>query len=287
MSSPEKEQSRKLRSDDSNKVIQNKNLFNFDDINVYLYQNKPMQMGKLEFDSQLYSYFKGDEETPTLKVIRVKKVPRKLPKRRTKVDPLPDSKYTIFHRKMKKEETQMLNEEKIKNLVEVDNLNTNLQLLRQYDWIRHLPSITKVNNIMDYEEMERKRDLTINEIEKLLEKQALWKRKRDKFNIDIKLFHNGERVAAVDEYALSNCERNSSKLKIGKKSLHEEAQLQPTSSPFVIDANVKLDSVDSTTDVNFAGSSNELFGVDLHDIEPPKNGFQLPLGWRRLTGNKK
>lgn len=102
MSSTEKEQSRKLRSDDSNKIILNKNLFNFDDINVYLYQNKPIQMGKLERDSQLYSYFKGDEEIQTLKVIRVKKVPRKLPKRRTKVDPLPDSKYTIFHRKMKK-----------------------------------------------------------------------------------------------------------------------------------------------------------------------------------------
>lgn len=91
--------------------------------------------------------------------------------------------------------------------------------------------------------MERKRDLTINEIEKLLEKQALWKRKRDKFNIDTKLFHNGERVAAVDEYAPSNCERNSSKLKIDKKvytkkhnyNLHHlHSSLMPTSSSILL-----------------------------------------------------
>lgn len=274
MSSPQKEQSRKLRSDDSSKATLNKNLFNFDDINAYLYQNKPIHI-RPDGSDQLYTYFKGDEETPTLKVTKVKQVPRKLPKRRTKVDPLPDSKYTIFHRKMKKEETQMLNEEKIKNLVEVDNLNTSLQLLKQYDWIRHLPSITKVNDVMDYEEMERKRELTINEIEILLEKQALWKRKRDKFNSDAKLFHNGERVVAVDE-AVAEA---SSSLALPK--LNNSHKVRTPSPSVVIERSIKLDNIGHSSDVDFGKSTNDLFGVDLYDIEPPKDGFQLPLGWRR------
>ena len=275
MSSSDKEQPRKLRSNDSSKVALNKNLFNFDDVNVYLYQNKPIQIGKPNDESQLYTYFKSDLETPTLKVTPVKQVPRKLPKRRTKADPLPDSKYAIFHRKMKKEETQMLNEEKIKNLVEVDNLNTSLQLLNQYDWIRHLPSITKVNNAMDYQEMEMKRELTISEIEKLLEKQALWKKKRDKFNHDTRLFHNGERIV-VKEDALEEQIPQSPKLDLR----------QNTPSPFTIDRKIKLDTISSSEHIDLQRTPDKLFGVDLHDIEVPKHGYQLPLGWRRAMGNQ-
>ncbi|KAI5964994.1 hypothetical protein CANMA_003505 [Candida margitis] len=286
----EKEQSRKLRSEDSSNVASNKNLFNFDNINAYLYQDKPIFIDNSGKD-QLYHYFKGDEETPTLRVTDVKQIARKLPRRRTKVDPLPDPKYGIFHRKMKKEETQMLNEEKIKNLVEVDNLNTSLQLLNQYDWIRHLPLITKINNAMDYEEMERKKDLTINEIEKLLEKQALWKKKRDRFINDARQFHNGGSVAVANAHALDQTRTSSFKAHPTgtTNNSHENHHLKTqahTTNPVAIKSNVKLDNLDSSTEINLRGTSNELFGVGLHEIEPPKTGFQLPLGWRRQMGNK-
>ncbi|KAI5958538.1 hypothetical protein KGF57_002383 [Candida theae] len=284
MSTSNKEQSRTLRSKDSNKAPVNKNLFNFDDINNYLYSNNPIHFGRSNNESQLYTYFKSDEETPALRITRVKQVPRKLPKRRTKVDPLPDSKYTIFHRKMKKEETQMLNEEKIKNLIEVDNLNTSLQLLKQYDWVRHLPSITKLNDAMDYEEMERKRVLTISEIEKLLEKQALWKKKRDKFINDTRLFHNGERVIVKEEqFPEKQKTITSLPSELDTTSPHPKLHAPTT---FAFDSKVKLDYIGSSDNVNFGTSSNMLFGIDLHDIDPPKNGFQLPLGWRRSMGNK-
>ena len=69
----------------------------------------------------------------------------------------------------------MSNEERIKNLWELDTLQSQLERLTQYDWIRSLPDITVIKDMKDYDELERKKELTIKEIERLLQKHENWK----------------------------------------------------------------------------------------------------------------
>ncbi|EMG47447.1 Subunit of the SAS acetyltransferase complex, putative [Candida maltosa Xu316] len=87
---------------------------------------------------------------------------------------------------MKKNEKQMSNEERIKNLWELDTLQSQLENLNQYDWIRSLPNITKINDPKNYDELERKRELTISEIERLLRKHDNWRKRKEFFNNEVK-----------------------------------------------------------------------------------------------------
>ncbi|KAG7195650.1 uncharacterized protein KQ657_003420 [Scheffersomyces spartinae] len=108
---------------------------------------------------------------------------------RSEIDPLEDAIYGNFHRKMRREEKLMLTLERNDVLSEVDTLNHNLQLLQQYDWMRHLPSITRIDDPNDYDELESKKNLTIIEINKILRKYDNWKRRYDKLTNDIRTFN--------------------------------------------------------------------------------------------------
>jgi something-about-silencing protein 4 len=108
----------------------------------------------------------------------------------------------MFHKKMKKDEKVMANEDRLRILSEVDNLQTQLNLLNQYDWVRHLPNICSINDVRDYDELVEKKDLTVVEIENSLRKYDNWKRRSDQLAHDIK--SNIETSDGADEeYNLS------------------------------------------------------------------------------------
>lgn len=181
--------SRKLRSTTVKPKVNNAALFDFDNVNEYLHKRKPILIASTTTSSQSpYKHFGyTSSQLPNLPVRSpVLEIERVLPRRPPKNDPLPDSNYEIFHRKMRRNEKQMTNEEKIKNLWELDTLQSHLEDLNQLHWFKALPNITSIKDVKDYQEMERKRDLTITEIERLLRKHDLWRRRQDIFNTDVK-----------------------------------------------------------------------------------------------------
>lgn len=178
---------RKLRSKD---VIprSKQTLFNFDNVNRVLYQDQAIIIDQgTDFDN-FYRY-NQDIQLPAPKLINnltkssiFDYATRKLPIK----DGLTDEIYENFHKKMKKEEKLMANEDKLRILSEVDNLQNQLSLLKQYDWVRHLPNICHINDFQDFDELELKKQLTIYEIEKLLKKYESWKRRSEQLVNDIK-----------------------------------------------------------------------------------------------------
>ncbi|KAI5965981.1 uncharacterized protein KGF55_001345 [Candida pseudojiufengensis] len=327
----EKKSSRKLRSGDT-KPLEDKNLFNFDNINHYLYRSKPIPFNDDPNSNQLplYRYFRDEVEStpqpPPLKHGEIKRIKRTNIKYDPKIeDPLPDSTYHIFHRKMRKEEAQMLNEEKIKNLMELDNFQNYLQLLNQYDWIRHLPQITKINDLKNLEECEEKRQLTIDEIEKMLKKQSIWKKKKDEFANNVRLYHNkgiefeivnnGHNTIQVDdetkeeEVPIETDEPEVDEPELDEPELDEteleeiieESQRLPRKrgpkpknpilkspiKPRIKIVKEKLDELNKSSTIDIYGASNNLFGIDVLDLKVSEKGFQLPVGWRKQFNTKK
>ncbi|KAI5954897.1 hypothetical protein KGF54_001458 [Candida jiufengensis] len=303
----DKNSPRKLRSRDD-KQLEDKNLFNFDNINHYLYREKEIRIdNNPEIDKlPLYTYYKeenNEEIKPKLidhgDIIKIKR--KKIIIDPNIEDPLPDSTYQIFHRKMRKEEAQMLNEEKIKNLMELDNFQNYLKLLNQYDWIRHLPSITKINDLKNLEEMEIKKNLTIDEIEKMLYKQSIWKKKKDEFANNVRLYNNqGIQFEIIDEeYDLSQVpddeedeedeelmnevaeNNNGAEKSITKKVVKRVRKPKAKIEPKVEEVKEKLEDIDGTINIDIYGSSDDLFGSDFFDVKVSEKGFQLPISWRR------
>ncbi|KAG7661710.1 uncharacterized protein J8A68_004768 [[Candida] subhashii] len=181
---------RQLRSKDIAQKQPNKTLFNFDNVNEHLQGNKPIKLTDTTGDENRPYVFYGESgnvpdlppHTDTLKIVEPL-----LPRRsQNRDDPLPDSLYEVFYKKMKKEEKVMTNEERLRILSEVDSLQDQLKLLHQYDWIRHLRNIASINNPNDYEELQLKRDLSIAEIRRLLRKHDNWRRRYDTLNNDIR-----------------------------------------------------------------------------------------------------
>ncbi|CAK9439870.1 uncharacterized protein LODBEIA_P39700 [Lodderomyces beijingensis] len=196
---------RRLRSNDTlaKDPHPNNNLFNFDKVNQYLYNAKPIQISADASPNwPLYHFYTDDAslspkpsiDPAKFKIIKLdascQPPSSSLPPlfRTKKNDPLPASKFEIFHRKMRKDEKQMLNDEKIRHLSELDTLQHNLALLHQYDWIRHLPQITHIQDKNDLQEMELKRDLTVAEIERIMARSAEWRKKKDAFVLEMKNF---------------------------------------------------------------------------------------------------
>lgn len=197
---------RRLRSkDETNKPVQQ--TFNFDNISPLLFRNEEIKVNEGNSYDDLYSSFE-DVNFPashkTSKLINLKVIDRLLPRRnKSKPDPLADSNYEAFHKKMKKEEKNMMNSERLKIMSEVDNLRSQLSLMRQYDWVRHLPKITYIRDIRDYEELLRKRQLTIDEIGRLLKKHDDWRRRQETLLNDIKKYDQGIDSDDDDESILS------------------------------------------------------------------------------------
>lgn len=191
---------RKLRSKDVS--TSKKTLFDFDNLNRLLYRNERVVVsGVTDFDN-LYSYNQEIGLPPQnltnklTEITLVDEVEVEL-----EDDVLEDETYELFHKKMKKEEKVMANEDKLRILSEVDNLQTQLQLLKQYDWVRHLPQICHINDTRDIDELESKKELTIIEIEKLLRKYDSWKRRSDQLVNDMKN-DIADLVDPVEEYDL-------------------------------------------------------------------------------------
>lgn len=183
---------RKLRSKDELKKTTDKALFNFENINKLIHRDQPIKIISKTSNNNLYRYY-GENETAIPSTINKNRVIEKgnniaHRKSKQKVDILEDSIYEIFHKKMKKEERTMVNIDRSRIFSEVDNLYLLLQLLNQYDWIRHLPNITHINDIRDYDELETKRQLTIKEIQRIINKFENWKRRQDKLINDIKKY---------------------------------------------------------------------------------------------------
>lgn len=195
---------RNLRSRDDVKKDSNKILFNFDNVNTLIYRNQKIEIkSKTSYDN-IYKHF-GDHETPTgidkqSHIETCNDLTHR--KSKQKVDVLADSIFDLFHRKMKKEEKSMANLDRNRILSEVDNLNTLLQNLNQYDWIRHLPDITHINDSRNFEELEIKKDLTIKEIQRILDKFDNWKKRQEKLATDIREYDDLSNAVEEDEFEL-------------------------------------------------------------------------------------
>ncbi|CAI5759392.1 unnamed protein product [Candida verbasci] len=210
---------RKLRSKDTtnnNSTL----LYDFDNINEYISNDKPIGITKKASDNH-YSWFGIMNKPLPTKQIDIIEIDQILP-RRVQIDPLPSSKYEIFHRKMRKDEKQMINEEKDRNFYELDILTSELQTLNQYNWEKRLCQITKVNDPRDTSELELKKQLTINEIEKILRKSENWRKRNDLFNNKFKNYVRKETDESDEDYDLPLEEvklkrKNERRLKYGPK----------------------------------------------------------------------
>lgn len=133
-------------------------------------------------------------------------------------DPLADETYEAFHKKMRRDEKIMTNEDRTRMLSDLDNLNSRNKLLHQYDWIRHLPLITHVNDVNNFEELNLKNELTKAEIERLNRKHDNWKKRFEEMTTEIKDFEVYLPEPEVDEYSATlNTLRNRRRKEIVRK----------------------------------------------------------------------
>lgn len=113
-------------------------------------------------------------------------------------EPLPDSLYLPFHRRLKRDETLMTNADVLRLLLEIDKLRDHLRILHSLEWSRHLPSVTIVNDRTDSAEMDRKRSLTVLEIERLIASYELWCGRQDALRAENRLLDT-QNVASDDD----------------------------------------------------------------------------------------
>ncbi|KAL6450144.1 SAS4 Something about silencing protein 4 [Candida maltosa Xu316] len=301
---PGQKASRKLRSTSARPKETDKALFDFDNVNKYLYRNHPIKFTTTTDHQQPYEYYgHASSDLPSLPLrSAVTETDRSFPRRPPPTDPLPDSLYDIFHRKMKKNEKQMSNEERIKNLWELDTLQSQLENLNQYDWIRSLPNITKINDPKNYDELERKRELTISEIERLLRKHDNWRKRKEFFNNEVKEyspFENNEYDMPIETLRKRRqLERRKKYGPIIKVNLDGKYCLviDPLSLPRIIEIerqrkakasnSTRLESIDDVSIIDLQIKDNFVYGVNLEEIELKNDGFQLPLDMRRKLSKK-
>ncbi|KAL6945216.1 hypothetical protein ACO0QE_002664 [Hanseniaspora vineae] len=84
------------------------------------------------------------------------------------IDPLNDKSYESFHRHMCKEEKRMIHMDKVEAANLAEQYEAFLDTLNLVTWKYYLPKITKINNPQNDEEMERKKNLTVETINKSL-----------------------------------------------------------------------------------------------------------------------
>lgn len=85
-------------------------------------------------------------------------------------DPLDDNVYTAFHKKMQIHETRMVNQDKLQSESEAERLNAINEDLKSDNWARTLIKTTALKNPDDLQELEAKREQTINAIDQMLMK---------------------------------------------------------------------------------------------------------------------
>lgn len=180
---------RKLRLGDA-RPAKAARLFDFAS-NPLLFQDQPVLVDPAtpHLPSHLYQYYDDGSELPTAltKETNLKRTSAEPPRRRRhRVDPLQDELYLPFHRRMKQHEKSMALADKSRVMFEVDNLRTQMALLRQHDWAKHLPRITVVDKTP--EDLAEKRKLTLAEIRKLLQKYHHWDARNEQLVHDIKQY---------------------------------------------------------------------------------------------------
>lgn len=166
--------------------------FNFENINKLLFLHEPLQVKAVPEDwGKPYRYFHSAIEIPpvTKKQVTITSHDTILPRRnRVRSDPLPDELYLPFHRRMKKDEKSVTTSERDRIYFEMDNLRAQLQHLKGNEWQRYLPVTTVITNKVDQEELHRKRELTILELERILARLAGWEGRCNKLASDLKRF---------------------------------------------------------------------------------------------------
>ncbi|ODQ64974.1 hypothetical protein NADFUDRAFT_42276 [Nadsonia fulvescens var. elongata DSM 6958] len=90
-------------------------------------------------------------------------------------DPLNDENYLVYHRRMERTERQIQNQEKERIGFEKERMERQLGNIKSQDWPKSLVQITAINNPLDKEEMELKRDMTEKELGGLLDRFKQWK----------------------------------------------------------------------------------------------------------------
>ncbi|CAH6718203.1 hypothetical protein CLIB1444_01S01420 [[Candida] jaroonii] len=179
------------------------NLFNFDYINPYVQKSKAIKVSSKTSSVNLYHYSEDSKLPPkssTQKPMNVKLVDDIESPRKSKLrdDPLEDSIYETFHKQMWRQESRMVNSDRLRLMSDFDTLNNQKKQLDQYSWDKFLPSITKINNVNDHEELERKRLLTLNEIDRRMSQYQNWKKRLENFKNQKKLSENSYKL---DEYS--------------------------------------------------------------------------------------
>jgi something-about-silencing protein 4 len=107
-------------------------------------------------------------------------VKRSLRRSKSADDPLNEELYSLYHRRMEKEEKKMLNRDRETFYSEADKLKSQLQALDQTDWMKALPSITYVRDLRDMDELQKKRKWTVSSINILLDKFEDWRKREDR-----------------------------------------------------------------------------------------------------------
>lgn len=184
----EVESRRKLRSKEEAKTIDS-SLFNFEDDPQVIDPDEPIscvghcsgEVLKLEVEVPFKSPVVSDhiQEAKNTKSGR-RSLRASTQAKKFTSDPLDDTLYELYHRRMEKEEKKMLNRDRESFCSEADKLKWQLDALLQNDWAKSLPSITFIRDTRDQEELQQKREWTISSIRQLLEKYEDWKRREDR-----------------------------------------------------------------------------------------------------------
>lgn len=194
---------RTLRSRNLKEEVDHSNLFNFDFINPYVQKSKPIKVSSKTSSMNLYHYSEDSKLPPkssTQKPMNIRLVDDiELPRKsKLRDDPLSDSIYETFHKQMWRQESRMVSNDRIRLMSDFDTLNNQKKQLDQYSWDKFLPSITKINNVNDHEELERKRLLTLNEIDRRISQYQNWKKRLENFKNQKKLLE--KQPNKLDEY---------------------------------------------------------------------------------------
>lgn len=165
---------RKLRLSDSSSP--GSALFDFSAASPLIYQDEPIVVQRSAAGPRQDVF--PTQELPLLQTSPSRDV-QLLPPRRQRVhaDPLDDSVYEAFHRRMYKEERSRTLADRARMYFDMDNLKSQLALLRQHDWRRHLPAVCVVADRSDPRELAQKRQLSAIEIQKMLRKFENWERR--------------------------------------------------------------------------------------------------------------
>lgn len=183
------------------------NLFNFDHLNPYVINEKPIRISKSNKKLQEYHYSE-DSKLPTIaqrdsKIERASDSILESPRKsKLRSDPLDDLVYVGFHRSMTKREIGMANHDNLKVLSDIEVLTSQKRMLTQYNWTANITKITKINDVKDQDELIRKRDLTIAEINKRLVKYQNWKKRQEQLKNEVKLHEHSISTSNEDEYTM-------------------------------------------------------------------------------------